>query len=206
MKLTVNMFISIDGVVQGPGGFEEDRANDFDRGGWLVPYVDQDFTEITESWFHKTDAFLLGRGTYEMMRSYWTQVTDENNVAGVKLNSLPKYVASNTLTNPDWKNTTVLSGDVLQKVRELKEKPGGELQVHGSAGLARTLTEAGLVDEFRLLVFPVVIGEGKRLFNEGAPASGFTLVESRVTSTGAVYSALTPTPFNIGTAEVVDGK
>jgi dihydrofolate reductase len=161
---------------------------------------------IVDSWFSSADTILLGRNTYQAMQAYWSQVTDPDNLVATQLNGLPKYVASTSLADANWPDTTVLSGNVLEQVADLKAKPGGELQVHGSAGLVGTLHEAGLIDEFRLLVFPVTVGRGKRLFSENAPASSFTLVESRTTSTGAVYSALTPTPFVVGTAHVVDGK
>jgi dihydrofolate reductase len=199
MKLTVHTFLSIDGVLQGPGGPEEDRDDGFDRGGWLVPYADDDMGSIVDSWFGKVDAFLLGRKTYEIFQSFWPNVTDPNDPVASKLNSLPKYVVSSTLTDPSWANTTVLSGDLTERVGELKSKDGGELQVHGSGALASSLYEAGLVDELRLLVFPVCVGTGKRLFSDTAPPSGFTLVDSRTTSSGAVYSALTPAPFEVGT-------
>jgi dihydrofolate reductase len=199
MKLTVHTFLSIDGVLQGPGGPEEDRDDGFDRGGWLVPYADDDMGSIVDSWFGKVDAFLLGRKTYEIFQSFWPTVTDPNDPVASKLNSLPKYVMSSTLTDPSWFNTTVLSGDLAERVGELKAQDGRELQVHGSGALARSLYDAGLVDELRLLVFPVCVGTGKRLFSDTAPPSGFTLVDSRTTSSGAVYSALTPAPFEVGT-------
>jgi dihydrofolate reductase len=140
------------------------------------------------------------------MYQYWSQVTDPDNIVGRKLNNGPKYVVSSSLRDPQWQYTTVLSGDALAQVRELKNKPGGELQVHGSARLAQALHRAGMVDEYRLLVFPVAVGRGKRLFTDDAPATGFTLVESRSTGAGAVYSVLTPKAFEIGRVEVVDGK
>jgi dihydrofolate reductase len=206
MRLTVNTFLTIDGVMQGPGGVQEDTSGGFDRGGWLVPFSDPDMGEIVGGWFGQADAILLGRNTFQMMKTYWSQVTDPDNIVSAKLNGQPKYVVSATLADPDWGNTTVLSGDIVKEVSQLKDQPGGELQVHGSAMLARSLHEAGLVDEFRLLVFPVYVGKGKRLFSEGAAPSGFTLVDSRTTSTGAVYSALTPAPFHAGSVQVVDGK
>lgn len=206
MRLTVNTFLTIDGVMQGPGGVQEDTSGGFDRGGWLVPFSDPDMGEIVGGWFGQADAILLGRNTFQMMKTYWSQVTDPDNIVSAKLNGQPKYVVSATLADPDWGNTTVLSGDIVKEVSQLKDQPGGELQVHGSAMLARSLHEAGLVDEFRLLVFPVYVGKGKRLFSEGAASSGFTLVDSRTTSTGAVYSALTPAPFHAGSVQVVDGK
>lgn len=120
--------------------------------------------EIVDSWFDRAQAILLGRTTYTMMQAYWTQVTDPDDVVAAALNGLPKYVASSTLRDPDWHHTSVLSGEVLAVVRRLEERPGGELQVHGSWELARSLHEAGLVGEYRLLVFPVCVGTGKRLF------------------------------------------
>jgi dihydrofolate reductase len=208
MKLTVHTFLSVDGVMQGPGGAGEDTSGGFDRGGWLVPLADADMGRIVEGWFAKAEAMLLGRHTYETMKGYWTQVTDPDNLVATKLNRQPKYVVSRTLrgADADWANSTVLSRDLVSEVTKLKEQPGGELQVHGSAQLARSLHVAGLVDEFRILVFPVYLGLGKRLFAGGAEPSGFRLVDSSTTSSGAVYSALVPTPYQAGELEVVDGK
>lgn len=205
MKLTLHAFLSIDGVMQGPGGVEEDRSNGFERGGWLIPFADQVMGEIVDSWFARADAILLGRTTYTMMQAYWSQVTDDDNGAAVGLNRLPKYVATSTPLTPPWAGSTALTGDVLQQVRDLKDRPGGELQIHGSCGLARSLHEAGLIDEYRLLTFPTLVGAGKRLFDGGRP-SGFELAETRVTTTGAMYASLVPTSFSTGTAEVEDGK
>lgn len=204
MKLTVNLFLTLDGVLQAPGGPEEDRTNGFDRGGWLVPFVDDDFGRIVGGWFERVDAFLLGRTTYDIMSAYWPNVTETDDDTPVKLNTLPKYVLSSSLSDPTWANTTVLAS--LEDVAELKRREGGELQVHGSGRLARSLHDAGLVDEFRLLVFPVVVGSGKRLFGEGATASGFTLVDSAVTSTGVIYQALRPTEFGSGNHVIEGGR
>jgi dihydrofolate reductase len=206
VKLTLNTFLTVDGVMQGPGGADEDTSGGFDRGGWMVPYVDQDFGEIVDGWFDRADAFLLGRTTFELMQAFWSQVDDPDELVAVKLNGLPKFIASSTLRDADWHDSTVLSGDIIDEVTRLKQRSGGELQVHGSWGLAHTLHEAGLVDEYRLLAFPVSVGQGKRLFTDSAPATGFNLVESRVTSTGAVYTALQPTPFEVGRVEVPDGE
>jgi dihydrofolate reductase len=206
MKLTLHIFLTVDGVMQAPGGAEEDRTGGFAYGGWLVPFADQDMGMIVNGWFEKTDAILLGRNTYEVMFPYWSQVTDPGNIAGVKLNGQPKYVLSRTLRDPKWDNTTVLSGEVTEQVTKLKNRQGGELQIHGSCALARSLHRAGLIDEYRLLVFPVAVGHGKRLFTDDAPATGFTLIDSATTSAGAVYSALTPAPFELGTVEVAGGK
>ncbi|HEY0807720.1 MAG TPA: dihydrofolate reductase family protein [Pseudonocardiaceae bacterium] len=198
MKLVVHTFLTLDGVMQGPGGADEDPSNGFTRGGWLVPYVDQDFGEIVNSWFEKAEAILLGRTTYAMMSTYWSQVTDPDNLVAVKLNGLPKYIASTTLRDPEWHATTVLPDKLEDRVRELKQQSGGELQIHGSCGVAQTLHRAGLIDEYRLLVFPTTVGAGKRLFGEDAPPSGYTLVDSRVTSAGASYAALRPAQFQVG--------
>jgi dihydrofolate reductase len=206
MKLTVHTFLSVDGVLQGPGGADEDRSGGFDRGGWLVPYADEDFGGIVTSWFNKPEAFLLGRKTYQLFESFWPKVTDPNDIVAAKLNSLPKYVVSSSLTDPSWANTTVLSGDLTDRIGELKARDGGELQVHGSGALVRSLYDAGLVDEFRLIVFPVCLGTGKRLFGDNAPASGFNLVDSKTTASGAVYSVLTPAPFQSGEVGLEDGR
>jgi dihydrofolate reductase len=206
MKLTVHTFLTLDGVMQGPGGAEEDRSDGFDRGGWLVPYVDDDFGRIVDGWFREADEFLLGRTSYQLMQAFWPDVTDPDNAVAVKLNSLPKHVVSTTLAEATWHNSTIIAGDVVARVAALKDRPGRELQLHGSWQLARTLHDAGLVDEYRLLVFPVVVGAGKRLFAEGAAASGFTLVDSAVTSAGVTYQVLRPTPFKAGGIVVQDGR
>jgi dihydrofolate reductase len=206
MKLTVHTFLTLDGVMQGPGGADEDASNGFDRGGWLVPHADDDMGRIVDTWFSQADEILLGRSTYDMMQAYWSEVTDPENPVATALNGLPKHVVSTTLTDPTWQNTRVIASDVVDAVSALKEKPGRELQVHGSWQLARTLHDAGLVDEYRLLVFPVVVGSGKRLFADGATTSAYTLVDSEVTSAGAVHLVLRPTAFRAGEFVVEDGQ
>ena len=206
MELTVHEFLTTDGVMQGPGGADEDTSGGFTHGGWIVPFADEDFGAIVTGWFGRAEAILLGRTTYSMMYPYWSQVTDPDNLVAAKLNGLPKYVAPSTLRDPAWHNTAELSGDVIAQVKQLKQRPGGELQVHGSCGLARSLHRAGLVDEYRLLVAPVTVGAGKRLFTEDAPAMGYILADSRTTSRGAVYSALRPAQFEVGTVGVVEGR
>lgn len=205
MQLTVHTFLTVDGVMQSPGGADEDTSGGFSHGGWLVPLVDQDFGEIVTSWFSRTEAILLGHKTYRDMSGYWPQVTDPGNVVAATLNGQRKYVAASTLRDPEWQPATVLSGDVLKQIRQLKRQPGGKLQVHGSAALAQALHRAGLVDEYRLLVFPVTVENGKRLFTDDAPACGYTLADSRTTPAGVVYSVLRPRPFESGRVELPDG-
>jgi dihydrofolate reductase len=202
MKLTVHTFLTLDGVMQGPGGREEDPSGGFEFGGWLVPHYDDDMGRIVDGWFAEADAILLGRTTYQLFQPYWEQVTDPDNAVAAALNGLPKYVVSNTLTDPTWNNTTILSGNFLEAVDDLKSGAGRELQVHGSHRLARALHDAGLVDEYRLLIFPVVLGQGKRLFETGAAPSAFTLARSKTTSAGAAYLILLPTAFGAGELEV----
>jgi dihydrofolate reductase len=206
MELTLHTFRTLDGVMQGPGGAEEDTSGGFTRGGWLLPHVDQDFGEIVSGWFERAQAILLGRNTFLAMRGYWTQVRDPENPVAVALNGLPKYLVSSTVSEPGWGDTTVLSGDVIEQVGRLREEPGGELQVHGSWQLAQALHAARLVDEYRLLTFPVTVGAGKRLFSEEAPASGFRLLESRTTSTGVIYASLAPTEFRTGEVALEQGR
>ena len=196
MRITVHTFMTLDGVMQAPGGAEEDRQGGFSHGGWMVPFVDQDFNEIASSWFDRTDAVLLGRTTYEMMKPYWSSVTDPDDSAARILNEGRKYVVSSTLQTADWGDTRILRS--LDDVRDLKARDGGELQVHGSAMLASALHAAGMIDEYRLVTFPVTVGTGKRLLGDTAPPSGYEVVASRTTSAGATYVELRPTAFQGG--------
>lgn len=188
MDLTATMFLSVDGVHQGPGGPNEDRSNGFDRGGWLVPHFDEATGEFMNSVFENVDAFLIGRRTYDIFAASWPKATDPNDPVASKLNTLPKYVASTTLKDPEWANTRVLEGDVASAVRELKEKKGRELQTHGSGQLVRYLLDNDLVDRLNLLVFPVIVGAGRRLFAESGIATGLALDESRTTDSGVTIS------------------
>jgi len=207
MKLTVHTFVSLDGVMQGPGGPDEDRSDGFDLGGWVVPFLDEDFGAIVDSWFKQIDEVLIGRSTYAMFHDFWSKVTDPDDLVADKLNNRPKHVVSTTLRNPAWQNTSVISDDVVAAVEALKAKPGGELQVHGSCELVHTLHDAGLVDEYRVIIFPVVLGEGKRLFTGGSVPGAFTVTESTTTTKGAVSLRLQPAGApGGGDIEVVDGK
>jgi dihydrofolate reductase len=184
MKLTVTTFLSLDGVMQGPGGPEEDPSDGFDLGGWLVPFADEDMNRYVTDWFDTVDAFLLGRGTYQIFAAHWPRVTDENDPVAAKLNSLPKYVATTTLDTADWTATTLLKGDVVKEITELKSRPGRDLQVHGSAGLIQTLVENDLVDEYRIFVYPVLLGRGKRLFASGTVPATLRHLDTRTTGAG----------------------
>jgi dihydrofolate reductase len=184
MKLIVGAFLSLDGVMQGPGGPDEDRDGGFDLGGWVVPYAEDDMGEFVVESITSTDALLLGRKTYEIFAAHWPKVTDENDPIATKLNSMPKYVASRTLDEVEWNNSTLLQGDAAKAVAELKRRPGGTIQTQGSTDLAQTLMRHDLVDEYRLLVYPVVLGTGKRLFREGNVPAALRLVDTKTTSSG----------------------
>jgi dihydrofolate reductase len=192
MRLTLHTFLTLDGVMQAPGGPDEDPAGGFEHGGWSFPYGDDDFGATMVGWFANADAFLLGRKTYEIFSGYWPQVTDAGDPIASKLNALPKYVASRTLDSVAWHNSSLLGDDVAAEVAKLKERAGGELQVHGSGGLAQTLVEHDLVDEYRLLTFPVHLGSGKKLFREGTKAAALRLTGTRTTGSGVVIATYEP--------------
>lgn len=207
MKLTVTAFVSLDGVMQGPGAPDEDRSNGFGHGGWLVPHTDEEFGHAVDDIFGRVDEFLLGRTTYDMMYPYWSQMADSDDTVARALNTLPKHVATKSASEFGWANTHPLKGDVVAAVRNLKERPGQELQVHGSHGLVQTLLAAGLVDEINLFIAPVVIGEGKRLFGEGTVPATMRLTSSRVTGNGMIVAAYRPSgPLVQQAFEVVEGE
>jgi dihydrofolate reductase len=186
-ELTITTFVTIDGVMQGPGGPEEDPSGGFKHGGWAVPHVDEVFGATIDAIFAQADAFLLGRTTYDIFAGYWPKITDPNDPVASKLNALPKFVASRTRSTFDWSGTTHLP-DVVTGVNDLKRRFSREVQVHGSCGLAQTLIANDLIDEYRLLTFPVVVGSGKRLFGGSAVPTTFALVNSKTTSKGVVIS------------------
>ena len=193
MKLTTMTQVTVDGVMQGNGGAsEEDRRGGFERGGWAMGvFADETMTFINQT-YQRADAFLFGRRTYELFAGYWGVMDRGSHAIADALNMKPKYVASTTLTDPRWADTTVLSGDVAAAVGELKAKPGGELQVHGSGALIRSLLETELVDEMTLLIVPVVLGQGTRLFPDSGPDLALDLVESRADSKGVTIQVYRP--------------
>jgi dihydrofolate reductase len=188
-RLIVNTFLTLDGVMQAPGGPEEDPVGGFEHGGWSVPYWDDRMGEIMGAWMTPPFEIVLGRKTYEIFAAHWPH-TDE---PGAKeLNDARKYVASRTLESVDWQNSTLLGPDVPAAVKALKEEDGPVLQVHGSGDLLQTLIADDLIDEFQIFTFPVVLGSGKRLFGDGTRPAGLELVESETSTTGVVVSKYRP--------------
>ncbi|MFB4318196.1 dihydrofolate reductase family protein [Actinomadura sp. 21ATH] len=196
MRLTTVTHVSVDGVMQGLGGAEEDRGDGFERGGWALPLFDHEGEAYLGQVFQRAGAFLFGRRTYDIFAASWGTGTwgsnEGDNPISTALNGRPKYVASNTITEPRWADTTVISGDVADAVRKLKAEPGGELQVHGSGSLVRSLFGARLVDEIILLTYPVVIGQGTRLFPATGPDMALEPVESRATANGVTIQVYRP--------------
>lgn len=186
-ELTLTTFLTLDGVMQAPGGPSEDTTGDFPYGGWLVPHADEEMGKTMDDIFSKAEAFLLGRTTYDIFAAYWPRITDTDELVANKLNSLPKYIASRTKTTFDWNNSSLIR-DVVEEVGKLKQRFPGEVQVHGSCGLAQTLIQHDLIDEYRLLIFPVTLGSGKRLFGSGTVPSMLKLVSSSNTSKGTIAS------------------
>jgi dihydrofolate reductase len=196
MKLTTITHVTVDGVMQGLGGSDEDRRGGFERGGWALPLFGGEAATFLDEVFRRADAFLFGRRTYEIFAASWGTgswgANEGDNAISVALNTRPKYVASTTLTDPQWADTTVLSGDGAAAVAELKATPGGELQVHGSGNLIRRLLDDDLVDEITLLTYPVIVGQGTRLFPDTGRDSALELAESRATSSGVSIQVYRP--------------
>lgn len=193
MKITLTTFLTLDGVMQAPGGPTEDTSGGFEQGGWLVPYADEGMGRFMEKVFDRVDAFLLGRRTYDIFAAFWPQVTDENDPIASRLNNLPKYVVSTTLDKAEWNNSTVIGSDVAGEIARLKQQPGRELQIHGSGTLARSLMTEDLIDEYNLLFYPVVLGAGQRLFEQGSRPTSFALTESSTTESGVTIQTYRPT-------------
>jgi len=183
-KIIVLSFITLDGVMQGPGGPTEDTSGNFTYGGWTVPYFDNFLGKAMEEQMSKPFDLLLGRKTFEIFASYWPQHQEE----GAGINQATKYVASNTLTKHEWKKSVFLKGNVVDEIKKLKQQDGPDLQVHGSGNLIQTLLEHDLIDEFWLKIFPVTLGMGKRLLDEGTIPASYTLVESKSSPSGVIIA------------------
>jgi dihydrofolate reductase len=193
-KVIVNEFMSLDGVMQAPGGAEEDTSGGFAHGGWHMRYMEE---ELAQRWvlgsIVEAGGFLLGRRTYEIFAAYWPNAPEEEQVVAEPLNGKPKHVVSRTLTEPlEWQNSTLLEGEVAAAVAALKQEEGADLHVIGSTELVRTLIEHELVDEFRLMIDPVVLGGGKRIFRDDGVLRPLRLVDGQVTSTGAILATYAP--------------
>lgn len=184
-KIIVLSFITLDGVMQGPGGPTEDTSGNFTHGGWTVPYFDDFLGKVMTEQMAKPFDLLLGRKTYEIFAGYWPHHNDE----GVGINKATKYVVSTTLKKTDWQTTVVIHDNVVKEIKKLKEQDGPELQVHGSGNLIQTLLEHDLVDELWLKIFPVTLGKGKRLFEKGTLPASFTLVESKSSPSGVIIAS-----------------
>jgi dihydrofolate reductase len=196
-KLVVNTFLTVDGVMQAPGGREEDPSGGFTLGGWAADYWDDDLGDVMGEFMGKPFDLVLGRKTYEIFAAHWPYVDDPGATA---LNEATKYVASRTLPNLEWQNSVLLEGDVTEAIAELKRQDGPELQVHGSSNLVQTLLRHNLVDQFGIWTFPLVVGPGKRLFSDGTIPNGLKLTDSKVFSTGVVMTIYEPA------GEVVPGS
>ncbi|AWT47175.1 MULTISPECIES: dihydrofolate reductase family protein [Streptomyces] len=190
-KIIVCTFLTLDGVMQAPGGPDEDTGSGFEHGGWQKPVSDDEVGAAIAGWYDVSDAMLLGRKTYEIFASYWP-TADPANPFTERMNSMQKYVASRTLTSLEWQNSTLLEGDVTEAVRALKESAGGNINVVGSGDLAQTLMRDGLVDEYRLTIHPVIIGSGKRLFADGAIPTALEPVSVTATKGGTVVGVYRP--------------
>ena len=192
-KVIVNEFLTLDGVMQAPGGADEDRTGGFEHGGWQMSHPDDVIGQTVVEGMAEAGGFVLGRRTYDIFAGYWPTAPAEEHVVAKPLNTLPKHVASRTLREPlEWNNSSLITGDVAEGVRKLKEQSGKDLHVIGSGNLVQTLIASDLVDEFRLMIYPVVLGSGQRLFRDGVPRRPLELIESKVTTTGVLIAKYRP--------------
>lgn len=189
-RIVVNAFLTLDGVMQAPGGPDEDREGGFVHGGWQAPYVDEVMGRLVTEGIKDADGFLLGRKTYDIFASYWPKVTDPDDPIATALNSRPKYVASRSLDRVTWNNSSLIKGDVVAELRKLRQQPGRTVQTWGSTEVLHVLLANDLIDEYRLFIFPVVLGSGKRLFTSGAVPMALELVQSVTSSKGGTYLRL----------------
>lgn len=189
-QIVINEFMTLDGIIQAPGGPDEDRSGNFKYGGWSANYWDDQMNEAMADFTGKEYELLLGRKTYEIFAAHWPYHTEDE--IGVGLNKAKKYVVSNTLDKLDWNNSHLVKGDVVKELIKLKQQDGPEIQLYGSANLVQTLLKNNLVDAIHLFIFPLVIGQGKRLFEEGIVPSQFQVSDSRVSSTGTVIAKYKP--------------
>jgi dihydrofolate reductase len=188
-KLIANEWMTLDGVVQAPAYADEDTTGGFEHGGWHTPYFDDQSMGWVVEKVSSAGGFLLGRGTYEIFAAHWPNASEEEQIVAQPLNALPKYVASTTLNEPlEWENSTLLRGDLREAVSALKLQEGGDLHVIGSPGLVKSLLAHGLLDELQLMIDPLVVGGGKRLFGDDGALRPLRLVDSQVTSTGAIIA------------------
>jgi dihydrofolate reductase len=189
-KIIVNAFLTLDGVMQSPGGPDEDREGGFSYGGWRAPYFEDAMGRLVTEGFADADSFLLGRKTYDIFAKFWPKVTDPKNEMATALNSRPKYVVSRSLERVTWNNSSLVKGDVVAEVRKLRDQPGRTLQTWGSTELLQTLLKNDLIDEYRLFIFPVVLGSGKRLFGSGTAPAALKQVQSVTGAKGGTYHRL----------------
>lgn len=190
-KVVVVNFLTLDGVMQAPAHADEDRSGGFEHGGWVTPYIDEEWGSVAAEGMAASDAFLFGRKTYENMAAHWPNQPDDDPIAA-SMNRFTKYVVSNTLDDVAWQNSTVIKGDVVGEITKLKEQPGKNITVWGSGDLIQTLMGHDLVDEYQLVVYPFVLGGGKRLFRDGGPKTPLKLVDSKITSSGGLILTYRP--------------
>jgi dihydrofolate reductase len=193
-KIVVSEFLTLDGVMQAPGSPDEDREGGFDQGGWQMQFFDEDQMKVVSEGIAETDAYLFGRKTYEIFAGFWPTQPDDDPFAAT-LNGKPKYVVSGTLSEPlEWRNSSLVRGDAAAEIAKLKAQPGKNISVLGSGELVQMLAEKGLVDEYWLMICPIVLGDGKRLFRDGFAPTSFEVVDSATNSKGAVMATFRPKP------------